>query len=217
MTRRRTTHDAPIARRPWRARTLLACAAALACISGCTITPEPSYADGPEGAAKRLRDGYRLTTDAEKAAARGSDDEAIRLYREALSVAPEMAAAWTNLGVLYYERGEFPAAVECFQRGASLAPSDPRPLANVGVIYQRNGYAEDALRHFADALRRDPNYLDALRGGVRAAATLERRDQRTLEWAERGLMLERDARWREIFERERIKTEATLKRAPRGF
>ncbi|MEL7472356.1 MAG: tetratricopeptide repeat protein [Planctomycetota bacterium] len=180
-----------------------------AAIGACRITPDVA---SPADQSERLRDGYRLMTDAARADEAGRTQDAIRLYREAVGVAPELAAAWSNLGVLYQRQSEYPAAAECYQRAANHAPSDPRPSTNLGVLYQSRDYYEPALEHFREALRRDPNYLPALRGAVRTAAVLERRDQQLLEWTERGILIEQDPEWLEVFQRQRISTQSVIEK-----
>lgn len=191
---------------------LAAALGAMIVLTGCNLTPPP--AGGAAAAPQRLREGYALMNQAAKADRNGRTDDAVRLYREALSVAPELSGAWNNLGILYMNAEERPAAAECFRRAADLSPSDPRPLANLGLLYENARFGEDSVRYYAEALQRDPNYLEALRGGVKAAARLGRRDARTLEWTERALLIEKDPVWLEIFQRERISIRAELQKRP---
>lgn len=46
----------------------------------------------------------------------GNDSEAIRLYEQSLSKAPYHLGALLNLGLLYEDRGNYPAAAFCFRR-----------------------------------------------------------------------------------------------------
>jgi len=213
VTARPTPTPARLPTRPARAVLAIASASLLtgSGLTGCNLTPAP--AGGAAAQPQRLREGYALMNQAARAERAGRADDAIRLYREALAVAPELSGAWNNLGVLYMQADERPAAAECFRRAADLSPSDPRPLANLGLLYDDARYGEDAVRYYAEALERDPNYLDALRGGVKAAARLGRRDARTLDWTERGLLIEKDPTWLEIFQRQRISIRAELQKS----
>lgn len=56
----------------------------------------------------------------------GNDNEAIRLYEQSLSKAPFHLGALLNLGLLYEDRGNYPAAAFCFRRILSFEPDHAR-------------------------------------------------------------------------------------------
>lgn len=135
---------------------------------------------------------------------------AIEYYGRAVGLHDGLGAAWNNLGVLLIEEGRYMDAARALQQAAARSPADPRPHDNLGLIYHLTGYDEQALRHYTDALEVDPNYLNALRGGVLAASRLSRATEQTRDWAERGMLIETDPRWRDIFIRERMQFAAML-------
>lgn len=63
---------------------------------------------------------------AEQNALYGNDNEAIRLYEQALSRPPYYLGALINLGLLYEDRGNYPAAAFCFRRVLSFEPDHQR-------------------------------------------------------------------------------------------
>jgi tetratricopeptide (TPR) repeat protein len=152
-----------------------------------------------------------ISRDAERLAAMGKTDDAILRYQEALSISGDLAGAWNNLGELYMRRGSYADAVSAFGVAAGLTPSDPRPVYNTGLVYQKVGWAKDAIDHYAEALKRDENMQEALRGHAVAADMLGRADDKTLEYIRRGLLRETDPEWREFFERQRFRVEAEMR------
>ncbi len=57
---------------------------------------------------------------------RGNDDEAIRLYEQALSKPPYYLGALLNLGLLYEDKERYNAAAFCFRRVLEIYPNHPR-------------------------------------------------------------------------------------------
>ena len=61
------------------------------------------------------------------------------------------------------------------------------------------------------ALDRDANWVPALRGTALAARKLNKSDERLADVMRRGLMIETDPKWREVFQRERVRIEGALR------
>ena len=74
------------------------------------------------------------------------DPEAEELYRLAVRLDPQFAAAWNNLGVMYAERGRYAEAMEAFVRALRIVPRATDACANA--------------RQAAAALRVRPAELD---------------------------------------------------------
>ncbi len=150
----------------------------------------------------------RLAVQAAKTA---NPQRAVELYRQAVALYPDLAAGWNNLGVALLEQQRYLEAAEAFVQAAQRAPTDPRPLYNLGLAWERTGYYRDALKHYERALARDPRYLPALRGAVRAERLLGQGRKITLDWIRTALGLERDERWRLWFTLQKQQVEALVK------
>lgn len=88
-------------------------------------------------------------------------DEAEKVYRQVLTLAPNMPEAWCYLGIVLYDRGCFTESVEAYRRAVALRPVFPIAWSNMGnslSALSRFDEAESALRH---ALQQDPNYATA--------------------------------------------------------
>lgn len=184
--------------------------------AGCQNARRQSSAASPD---RDVREAARLAQQAQDALVAKKYDRAIDLSRRALTLNEGMWGAWNNMGVALMMTKDYMAAAESFKRAADLLPGDPRPYENLGNVYREQGFDADAVRYYGESLRRDPTWLPSLRGGIVSAKYMKKSDEAILEWAKRGLMLERDPAWREIFQIERYRVERDLedlKNAPKG-
>jgi tetratricopeptide (TPR) repeat protein len=198
--------------RTLRTAAVLACAAALAgglAMGGCKNRQrrgEPVAL--PQ---QNLGEAVRLAEQAERAMKRGKSDEAITLYRQAITASPEIASAWHNMGLLLMQKKNYIDAVEAFKVAADQAPTDPRPYYMIGLAYHEQGWDERALTYFTRSLERSPNYLPALRGSIRAGKRMDLADRASLERARRAISVDPDETWRKIEQREALRIEGVLK------
>lgn len=137
-------------------------------------------------------------------------EKAAKRYADALTRYNDFPAAWNNLGVALMARGEYLDAETAFARAAEQERTDPRPLFNRGVLWMQRHYPADARKYFKLALERDPYYLPALRGAVECDIMLRETSAETLDNIRRALLLEKDAKWLERLESQRVKIQAGL-------
>jgi tetratricopeptide (TPR) repeat protein len=60
---------------------------------------------------------------------------AVREYRTAIRLDPQLAAAHKNLGILEYQRGNFPPAQRALEAATRLAPADPVAWRFLGMTF----------------------------------------------------------------------------------
>ncbi len=79
----------------------------------------------------------------------GNDDDAIRLYEQALLRPPFYIGALINLGLLYEDKERYPAAAFCFSRVLQFYPNHERAQLYLKDIQAAGNmyYDEDAVRH----------------------------------------------------------------------
>ncbi|WP_420415996.1 tetratricopeptide repeat protein [Pacificispira sp.] len=75
----------------------------------------------------------------------GKLDEASDLYGRILSIDPEFAPAWINLGVLLRRIGKLNSAVTCLKRGIALKPNDGPAWSNLGNALRAVNRLDDAI------------------------------------------------------------------------
>jgi tetratricopeptide (TPR) repeat protein len=80
-------------------------------------------------------------------------DAAVEKYKTILRLDPQLAAAYNNLGNLYYRQGRFDEAIPMLKRACELLPKSPVPRALLGLSYFQKGDFTSARRELASALR----------------------------------------------------------------
>jgi len=110
-------------------------------------------------------------------AKRGRTDEAIRRYRQAISIDPGYAEAHNNLGLVLAEEGQLDEAIKHYRTALRLDPAYARVQSNLGAALARQGKLREAIGHFQDALRLDPYLTEAYSNLGSAYALLGRLDE----------------------------------------
>ena len=86
----------------------------------------------------------------------GQFAEAERIYRQVLTVNPNVIEAYNNLGVLLYDLGRFNEAVFAYQRAIQLNPGSSASYNNLGNALRRVGRFDDAMIAHRHAIVLDP-------------------------------------------------------------
>ena len=91
----------------------------------------------------------------------GQLDEAIDAYDKALSLKPDYAEAYYNIGVTFKEQGKLDKALEFFEKALSSRPDYAEAYNNMGNALQEQGKPEEAVESFEKALSLKPDYAEA--------------------------------------------------------
>ena len=97
-----------------------------------------------------------LYTQAKAAQQQGDDVTAIAKYREILKLAPHLAAAYNNLGMLYFNEKDYTHAAEVLEHGLKVNAKMPTATAMLGMSYFQLGQSEKAEPLLKAALRANP-------------------------------------------------------------
>jgi tetratricopeptide (TPR) repeat protein len=81
---------------------------------------------------------------------------------EAVSLRPDFAEAWSDLGDARNTLGDDSGALAAFQLAVSLAPDDAVALTRLGAKYLEQGKAHPATVHLQEAARLDPHNQSTL-------------------------------------------------------
>jgi tetratricopeptide (TPR) repeat protein len=87
--------------------------------------------------------------------------EAEAAGRRAVALAPNLAAAWNNLGIVLQEMLKLDESRLCLERALALEPSNAETLNNLGNTLKRLGLAAEAEKRWRAALQLRPNYAEA--------------------------------------------------------
>ncbi len=103
----------------------------------------------------------QLYAQAREAQASGNVTAAIGKYEEILRIAPNLSAAYNNLGALYFRQNEYSKAATILQQGLKVNPSMTTASALLGISrYQMGEYAE-ARQPLETALKANPRDKNA--------------------------------------------------------
>jgi len=89
-------------------------------------------------------------------------DHAAETFRQVISVRPDDADAWYNLGTLSLRRKEYDQARQSLEQTVKLRPDYPEAWNNLGMLAAQSGQVDDAVHNFQRALDLRPNYTIAL-------------------------------------------------------
>jgi tetratricopeptide (TPR) repeat protein len=98
----------------------------------------------------------QLYAQAKAAQQRNDSAVAIEKYRAIIKLAPHLAAAYNNLGMLYYNEKDYAHAAETLERGLKLHQKMPTASAMLGMSYYQLGENEKAEPLIKAALSANP-------------------------------------------------------------
>ncbi len=131
----------------------------------------------------------QVTATAFQAVAEDRLNDALALYRKALELDPNNAAASFRLGALLIEYGTPEEAAEQLAHSLALRPRNAELWSTRGVVLARMEQGEESLGCYAKALEADPFYTPALRNSAIQLFETGRFPE-ALERYERALSLE---------------------------
>ena len=99
----------------------------------------------------------RLYAEAQAAEQQGDTVTAIEKYRRMIRLAPHLAAAYNNLGRLYFNQRDYKDAEPVLEHGLHINPAMPTASIMLGLTYFELGENEKAEPLLRRAVRADPS------------------------------------------------------------
>lgn len=118
--------------------------------------PEPLRR--PHESQRRLQDSFLAAVQAEEA---GDKPRAIEIYREIVAADPTYAAAYINLGTLYFHLRQFDRAEELYRRASEEDPSYVLAFFDLGNVLDELNRLEESIAAYRQAVALSPGYADA--------------------------------------------------------
>jgi cytochrome c-type biogenesis protein CcmH/NrfG len=93
-----------------------------------------------------------------------SADQAAQIFKleKMTKENPNDVAAWTNLGNLYFDTGNFKEAITAYKKSLALNPNNADVLTDLGVMFRRTGQPQKAVEAFDKAAKVDPHHETSL-------------------------------------------------------
>ena len=91
-----------------------------------------------------------------KAAQRRDFNTAASEWQTVIALAPQMAEAHSNLGMMWHFAGQYPKAISAFRDALSLNPKLLAPHLFLGIDYYLISHPRDAIPELRSALALDP-------------------------------------------------------------
>ena len=98
----------------------------------------------------------QLYAAAKTAQSRGDRAEAIRDYEELIRIAPDVAPAYNNLGMLYLDERRYPQAAATLKKGLSVDPKMASASALLGIALFQMGRYPESRAALETALKANP-------------------------------------------------------------
>jgi tetratricopeptide (TPR) repeat protein len=118
-----------------------------------------------------------LYAQAKAAQQHGDITTAIQKYRAMLKLAPHLAPAYNNLGMLYFGQRDYTQAAQVLEAGLKLNPNMPTASAMLGLSYAQLGEAEKAEPLLEAAVSANPNDDNAQIALARTLIRLKKYDE----------------------------------------
>jgi tetratricopeptide (TPR) repeat protein len=124
----------------------------LLCLLALAVSPVLA-AQGNDEVTPEVQELYAQARAAQK---RGDNATAIDKYQAMIKLAPHLAAAYNNLGMLYFDSHDYARAAEVLQHGMEISPNMPSAAAMLGMSYFQLGKNDKAQPLLETALRANP-------------------------------------------------------------
>ena len=92
----------------------------------------------------------------------GMLDSAKSCFLQLLEYFPEAPELYYNLGLVYYEQGEYENGCDSFIKAASFNPEDMDIFFNLALCQKKGGNIRGAIVSYSKVLQNDPKSIDSL-------------------------------------------------------
>lgn len=113
-------------------------------------SPEPAAQRAP----LRLQEGLSYFR-------QGQLPQAEEAFRDAVRIAPTLAVAHNNLGLVLRREGRLPEAASEYEEALRIDPRYPEALHNLGLVKDRQGLSGEAISRYREALALDSSLVEA--------------------------------------------------------
>tara|TARA_Y100000022_G_scaffold195572_1_gene201404 strand:- start:1210 stop:2793 length:1584 start_codon:yes stop_codon:yes gene_type:complete len=91
----------------------------------------------------------------------GKLDEAIDAYKKVISLKPDSASAYIDMGNALYHQGKLDETISAFKKAIFLNPKNANAYYNIGVVFNAKGKLNEAIDSYKKSVLLNPNYAEA--------------------------------------------------------
>ena len=91
----------------------------------------------------------------------GMLEEAIDAYKKTISLKPDYAEAYSNMGVAYRNMGKPDEAIDAYKKAMSLKPNDTDTYFNLGIVLRDQNKLEEAIGAYKKSISLKPDNAKA--------------------------------------------------------
>ena len=88
-------------------------------------------------------------------------DEAVEAYKTSISLKPENADTFNNIGVAFKSQGKLDEAIEAYKKSLSLKADNAGVYYNLGFALRDNGKFNEAIEAYKKSISLKPDYIDS--------------------------------------------------------
>lgn len=103
--------------------------------------------------------------------------EASSAFKKVISLNPQLAAGYNNLGISLKEMNLCQQAIKEFKHALFIKPNYPEAINNLGITFQKLGDLKAASETLSSAISIEPNYADAVNNLANVLQELGRYDE----------------------------------------
>ena len=121
----------------------------------------------------------------------GQLDDAILAFQRALSIKPDYAEAYNNIGNALKDQDKIKEAIDAYNKALSIKPDYAEPFNNMGNALRDQGRLNEAIKVYKKALSIKPDYAEAY-NNMGIALTEQRRLEEATEAYTKALSIKPD-------------------------
>jgi tetratricopeptide (TPR) repeat protein len=91
----------------------------------------------------------------------GRREDSLAEYKDVLELKPDFAEAQSNLGLLFFWKGDLASARDRYQRALGIRPDMAAAHYNLGALLEKGGDLPQAEAEYRETLRLKPEYAEA--------------------------------------------------------